>query len=932
MNLKFAVLLLMILSPLLPAQTPQIVFETKWGSEPEQVGLRSAFDGRYGPQAFRVNGDSVFILDEQNRGLKTFRADTLLQSIPVRSLSRDFAFKTAREFTLLTDDKLYSFVDGKQTSATVLPSGKVPQAIQKFPAAQNLLHFSDGENRLLESGVSLQKSRAGIQVFKRSPAQAEIVVHDPAKHSSFFVDFPNENLADVQFIGMDAKARLFIHFDLFIQQAPLKVKREVRVFDINGTHLLTYGIALNDYALIFRDLEVTEGGDLYQMIQLPDGLNLLKWKWPNGTVDFPLEVETPEYNWNREEEKSFGEPEPALFPKRADLPTVTPEQALAIGDSYVQLHWTCTADNLTNGVVTDSYGNHVETPDWLYVGNVQRVPYKWGGFNTIQEYLDGIASGKYAGDKATDSVSPLAVGVDCSGFVSRCWTLPTHYSTRMMDDAIARAYESWEQTLPGDICHRPGHVRLIVGHNPDGTLDMVEAAGFNWRVSYTNYRYSAITSYTPRYYINMQGRRTALATFNWTKSGAQSQIHWRVDDPSVVSEYHLYLSADGKNWDAEENIPADSTSFSLALPDSQALYYKLKCASLSNKTLEGFSSDGYGVYRNTRREKVLIVDGFDRTSDETGSWPHLYHNFAITHGRALQAAHIPFETVANEAVTVGAVALEDYAAVIWICGDESTVDETFSDAEQSLVKKYLQQGGQLFVSGSEIGWDLDHRGSADDQAFYHTFLKAAYVEDDAASYTVNGKTGTAFDSLSLHYDDGSHGVYEEDYPDAIAPTAGGQVALNYANGKTAAVSFSGMFSGGTKEGRLVYMAFPFETIYKESERNALMKQVVGFFDIPEIAAPEIIPAKLVLFGNYPNPFNGRTRIRFSSPDLGRLQLVLYDVLGRVVRKSQFNITHAGRQELLINAKELSSGMYVYRIFLKTGSGAWNAEGKFILIK
>ena len=36
----------------------------------------------------------------------------------------------------------------------------------------------------------------------------------------------------------------------------------------------------------------------------------------------------------------------------------------------------------------------------------------------------------------------------------------------------------------------------------------------------------------------------------------------------------------------------------------------------------------------------------------------------------------------------------------------STEDETFSDSEQALAKTYLEAGGKMIVSGSEIGWDF----------------------------------------------------------------------------------------------------------------------------------------------------------------------------------------------------------------------------------
>ena len=86
----------------------------------------------------------------------------------------------------------------------------------------------------------------------------------------------------------------------------------------------------------------------------------------------------------------------------------------------------CSANNLASIPVTASDGDIVQTPPWLIVGMNSRVGYKWGGFNTLSQYIDGLKSNKFAGDIHTDGVSSAAVGVDCSGFVSRCWQLSYH--------------------------------------------------------------------------------------------------------------------------------------------------------------------------------------------------------------------------------------------------------------------------------------------------------------------------------------------------------------------------------------------------------------------------------------------------------------------------------------------------------------------------
>ena len=118
----------------------------------------------------------------------------------------------------------------------------------------------------------------------------------------------------------------------------------------------------------------------------------------------------------------------------------------------------------------------------------------------------------------------------------------------------------------------------------------------------------------------------------------------------------------------------------------------------------------------------------------SGSWGHVYHDFAAIHGQALFNSGVPFETAPNDAIISGTIDLNEYEAVIWIAGDESTADETFNSTEQSAITAYLKQGGKLFVSGSEIGWDLDNKGSTQDKNFYNSILKADYKADDAAVF------------------------------------------------------------------------------------------------------------------------------------------------------------------------------------------------------
>ena len=92
------------------------------------------------------------------------------------------------------------------------------------------------------------------------------------------------------------------------------------------------------------------------------------------------------------------------------------------------------------------------------------------------------------------------------------------------------------------------------------------------------------------------------------------------------------------------------------------------------------------------------------------------------------------------------VNLTDYDTVIWILGNESTANDTFNATEQTKVTQFITAGGNLFLSGSEIGWDLDQQNNG--RTFYENTLKGNYVSDDAGTYTATADAGGIFAGMS----------------------------------------------------------------------------------------------------------------------------------------------------------------------------------------
>ncbi|GAB4297278.1 MAG: hypothetical protein Kow0098_21370 [Ignavibacteriaceae bacterium] len=86
--------------------------------------------------------------------------------------------------------------------------------------------------------------------------------------------------------------------------------------------------------------------------------------------------------------------------------------------------------------------------------------------------------------------------------------------------------------------------------------------------------------------------------------------------------------------------------------------------------------------------------------------------------------------------------------------------------------------------------------------------------------------------------------------------------------------------------------------------------------------------KDILFGNYPNPFNPVTMIRFSLTEDSNVRLTVYNSIGEEVRVLINDRLSAGEHEVLFNASQLSSGIYFYNLTTEN----FSETGKMILMR
>jgi len=77
-----------------------------------------------------------------------------------------------------------------------------------------------------------------------------------------------------------------------------------------------------------------------------------------------------------------------------------------------------------------------------------------------------------------------------------------------------------------------------------------------------------------------------------------------------------------------------------------------------------------------------------------------------------------------------------------------------------------------------------------------------------------------------------------------------------------------------------------------------------------------IPSEFELKQNYPNPFNPSTTISFALPDKGKVELVIFNILGEQIAIIIDQELGAGRYDFEWDASGLASGVYIYHLRYK----------------
>lgn len=103
--------------------------------------------------------------------------------------------------------------------------------------------------------------------------------------------------------------------------------------------------------------------------------------------------------------------------------------------------------------------------------------------------------------------------------------------------------------------------------------------------------------------------------------------------------------------------------------------------------------------------------------------------------------------------------------------------------------------------------------------------------------------------------------------------------------------------------------------------------------------PKELPNEFKIIGNYPNPFNPVTNIKYTIPYNCDVQIKIYDLMGSEVRTIREFVQSSGKHEIMWDGKNnegirVSSGIYIYTLKAMSVENnlEYSASSKLILLK
>jgi|GEM_PF-1453017 len=496
----------------MPCFSDSCAFEKKltipWGFDEGEVGIRWHPAGNFGPSDFAIidRGTSapershLYLLDTVNSSLVLYAMDNPgeIDRYPIPENCRTFIVHDTS--IVLWDGHSLHLLDcdtrRKVSTSHSLPIRAVDRmfihGVDLFLIDERGRQFSINkmeEHLLLTPSTDVLRipntEKTGIQSFSLT---------SPGNHS-VHVEYPFE-IASIEYVG-STDSVLCIVIERIVSHVPLMAEESIVFITHQGNILHTIDLPFVYYTNFHRRIKLFDS-KVYVFISDPAGLLLysadLERVLREKSVLPELTSEPYHFNWYVPRNPAETDDQ-----NTCRFHPISRDSVLCMARKYVDIKWAATDENVTEGIERMPDGTYVRTPAWVRPGKLMNVPYKWGGFTSIDDFAAGVVQGKKCGDDYLESMGhsdEYCIGVDCSGFVSRCWGMDEKYFTATMHE-ISHELPSYSSLQRGDALNKPHHhIRLVAEDLPSGMILTVEAGG-EWRVCYHLCKHTTLVGYTP---------------------------------------------------------------------------------------------------------------------------------------------------------------------------------------------------------------------------------------------------------------------------------------------------------------------------------------------------------------------------------------------------------------------------------------------------
>jgi len=482
--------------------------------------------GNYAILSFEIlDNNRVAFLSNVEKNIKIYSKDgKFLNAFDLDFIPEDFVYNN-NKFYVLSNYSIYEFNDSgalikkysvnkefkfiNRLSAFKNDLYVLTSDEKSYPVIKNSLYLDTISQINNETNGWLLSENFKCKTIKLSNNTFSLQISNQKNLNLEKIYDLDKKLATVTILGKH-KSNLFLNIEYFKNEVPITIEREILVYSLTEKEIVNKMKLPNMYFIYMKhDIKINDNGVFHFIATPKKGIlyQLIYDEKLNKDIEPNFKEE---YHYNEHLLRSKEGSIKNSF-SREELP-ISRAEIIQNAAEYESLEWTATSSNISNGIVQTPDGAYIDTPDWVTIGQKQKVPYKWGGWTEINTFSSQISNGVYAGDNYCESVSwgpTYCVGVDCSGLVSRAWDLSEKYGTSTLPD-ISTAYSTPNELKHGDIINKAGyHVRLVLNDNPTGTINTIESSAFDWRVSYRDYDINDLVDYTPRYYNYIQNLEMA---------------------------------------------------------------------------------------------------------------------------------------------------------------------------------------------------------------------------------------------------------------------------------------------------------------------------------------------------------------------------------------------------------------------------------------